>query len=158
MIRLFLFFINNDIFLRQNNIRAKIFLIHLYQKVMKSISIPNAPTPIGPYSQAILLDSGMLFISGQIPINPTTGELVSNDIKKETEQVLSNIEALLKESGMNFSNIVKTSIFLSDMGLFNDVNEIYATKFTGVFPARETIAVKELPKSVNVEISAIAVK
>jgi 2-iminobutanoate/2-iminopropanoate deaminase len=125
---------------------------------MKQIAIQGAPAPIGPYSQAVLLDNGTLYISGQIPINPNTGELIENSIESETNQVLDNLEALLNSAGMDFSNIVKTSIFLSDMANFGIVNEIYASKFSSNFPARETMAVKELPKSVNVEISAIAFK
>ena len=124
---------------------------------MKSISISGAPTPIGPYSKAVLANNGMLFVSGQIALNPSTGELNNATIEEETLQVIQNIKSLLKEVDMDFSNIIKSSIFLSDMGLFATVNELYAQQFTGTFPARETIAVKELPKSVNVEISVIAI-
>lgn len=123
---------------------------------MKAITIPGAPKPIGPYSQAVKLKNGMLFISGQIPVDPNTQELINSGIEEETKQVLANLEALLHAADMTFENVVKTSIFLSDMNYFTVVNEIYASKFTGVFPARETVAVKELPKSVNVEISLIA--
>ena len=124
---------------------------------MKSISISGAPAPIGPYSQAVLTNNGMLFVSGQIAINPATGELNDETIEDETNQVIENIKSLLKEVDMDFSNIIKSSIFLSDMSLFTKVNDIYAKQFSGTFPARETIAVKELPKSVNVEISVIAI-
>lgn len=119
------------------------------------IKTNNAPAPIGPYSQAISTGN-MLFVSGQIALDPTTQELQNANIQEETKQVMSNIEAILKEAGMHFQNIVKTTIYLSDMSLFADVNNVYATYFTGNFPARETLAVKGLPKNVNVEISVIA--
>lgn len=121
----------------------------------KIIYTKNAPEPIGPYSQAVAAGN-LLFISGQVPINPATGELVMGSIQEEATQVMKNLEAVLKEAGADFSKVVKTSIFLSDMQLFGAVNEIYATYFTGNFPARETVAVKTLPRSVNVEISMIA--
>lgn len=115
----------------------------------------NAPAPIGPYSQAVKAGN-LLFVSGQIALKPNTNELANADIIEETHQVLQNIKAVLAADGMNFGNIVKTTIFLSDMELFSSVNEIYAKYFEGDFPARETIAVKGLPKNVNVEISVIA--
>lgn len=121
------------------------------------INTLDAPAPIGPYSQAVLAN-GFLYISGQIPINPSTGELVQDSVKSETEQVMRNLEAVLLEADFDFSHIVKTTIFLSDMSLFTEVNEIYGACFTSDFPARETVAVKGLPKGVNVEISAIAYK
>lgn len=125
---------------------------------MKSIiKTNNAPAPIGPYNQAILTGN-MLFISGQIAINPENGHLLVGDIEVETHQVMNNLKAILTEAGMNFSNVVKTSIFLSDMSHFAQVNEIYHTYFDGDYPARETVAVLGLPKSVNVEISMIASK
>lgn len=123
----------------------------------KIINTPNAPAPIGPYSQAVMTGD-LLFISGQVALIPGTGELANADIAEETTQVMKNLQAILTEAGMDFSNIIKTTIFLSDMALFGAVNEIYANYFTSDFPARETVAVKGLPKSVNVEISMIASK
>jgi 2-iminobutanoate/2-iminopropanoate deaminase len=122
----------------------------------KVINTNNAPAPIGPYSQAVAAN-GFLFVSGQIPSNPATGEIVSGDIKVEAKQVMENIKAILTEAGLNFSSIVKTSIFLTDMGNFAQVNEVYGTYFTDQFPARETVQVAALPKNVNVEISVIAI-
>lgn len=122
----------------------------------KVINTNNAPAPIGPYSQAVAAN-GFLFVSGQIPSNPATGEIVSGDIKAEAKQVMENIKAILAETGLNFSNVVKTSIFLTDMGDFAQVNEVYGKYFTDLFPARETVQVAALPKNVNVEISVIAI-
>jgi len=119
------------------------------------INTTNAPAPIGPYNQAIK-SGNFLFISGQVAIKPGTNDFANADIIEETHQVLQNLKAILAEAGMDFSNIVKTTIFLSDMELFSRVNEIYAKYFVGDFPARETVAVKGLPKNANVEISAIA--
>ena len=125
---------------------------------MKKIIITNeAPAPIGPYNQAVQTGD-MLFISGQIAINPENGQLLAGDISIETYQVMANLKAILKEAGMDFSNVVKTSIFLSDMSHFAQVNEIYQKYFDGDFPARETVAVLGLPRNVNVEISMIASK
>lgn len=121
------------------------------------INTVNAPSPIGPYNQAILAGN-MLFISGQIALKPGTGELADADIIEETHQVMQNLKSILAEASMDFSHVVKTTIFLSDMALFGSVNEIYGKYFDGDFPARETIAVKGLPKGVNVEISMIASK
>ncbi len=121
----------------------------------KIINTPNAPAPIGPYNQAVAV-SNMLFVSGQVAINPENGELVLDDITTETHRVMKNLQAILMEAGIGFENIVKTSIFLSDMGNFAAVNEVYGSYFSGDFPARETVAVKTLPKNVNVEISVIA--
>ena len=115
----------------------------------------QAPEPIGPYNQAILANN-MLFISGQIAIHPATGNLDVQDIISETHQVMHNLKAILTEVKMDFDNVVKTTIFLSDMSLFTAVNEIYGKYFKGAFPARETVAVKGLPKNANVEISMIA--
>lgn len=123
----------------------------------KIINTSKAPSPIGPYSQAVMVNN-MLFASGQIAIHPATGELVMNDIKSETKQVMENIKAVLTEAGMSFNNVVKTSIFLSDMNHFADVNEVYGSYFSKDFPARETVQVAGLPRSVNVEISITAVK
>jgi 2-iminobutanoate/2-iminopropanoate deaminase len=121
------------------------------------INTENAPAPIGPYSQAVAVN-GFLFLSGQVAINPATGELNQSSIKVETNQVMRNINAVLLEAGYGFEDIVKITIFLSDMSLFAEVNEIYGSYFHKNFPARETIAVKGLPKGVNVEISATAYK
>jgi len=121
------------------------------------IHTTDAPAPIGPYSQAVLAN-GFLYVSGQIAINPATGELNQISLKAETQQVMRNLNAVLLEAGYSFEHIVKTTIFLSDMTLFAEVNEIYGTHFIKDFPARETVAVKGLPKGVNVEISAIAYK
>ena len=120
------------------------------------IQTNNAPAAIGPYSQAVLAGN-TLYCSGQIAINPSTGTLVLDSIELETHQVMKNILALLVEAKMGFSNIVKTSIFLSDMNQFAQVNEIYASYLTLPYPARETVQVAKLPKGVNVEISVIAV-
>lgn len=122
------------------------------KKVIKSI---NAPAPIGPYSQAILVN-GMLFASGQIAIDPATGIYEPADAAAETRMVMANIKAILDASGLDFSNIVKTSIFLKDMNDFGVVNEVYASYFTSDFPARETVQVSVLPKNARVEISVIA--
>lgn len=121
------------------------------------INTEQAPAPIGPYSQAVLAGN-TLYVSGQIAINPANGELMTHDLEAETKQVLANLSAVLMAAGMSFENIVKTSIFLSDMSLFAAVNELYGACFTSNFPARETVAVKTLPRNVNVEISAIAIK
>ena len=119
------------------------------------IETNNAPAPIGPYNQAIKTGN-FLFVSGQVALKPGTNDLANADIIEETHQVLQNLKAILAEAGMDFTNIVKTTIFLSDMALFSQVNEIYAKYFDGDFPARETVAVKGLPKNAQVEISAIA--
>ncbi len=120
------------------------------------INTSNAPAPIGPYNQAVQIGN-MLFISGQIALK-ANGEMAISDTIEETHQVMQNLKAILAEVGMDFSNVVKTTIFLSDMELFGQVNEIYGKYFEGDFPARETVAVKGLPKGVNVEISMIAGK
>jgi len=117
----------------------------------------NAPEPIGPYSQAIMAGN-TLFVSGQIPIDTTSGKIIEGDIVAETNQVMKNLEAILKEAGMDFSHVVKCSIFLSDMNNFPKVNEAYGKHFQSNPPARETVEVSRLPKDVNVEISCIAVK
>lgn len=123
----------------------------------KVIVTSNAPAPIGPYNQAILAGN-LLFVSGQVAINPVTGNIDAKDVIAETHQVMHNLKAILTEANMDFNNVVKTTIFLSDMSLFATVNEIYGKYFSGDFPARETVAVKGLPKNVNVEISVIAAK
>lgn len=126
----------------------------------KVITSSNAPLPIGPYSHGNLVPAtgNMLFVSGQVAKDAKTGELVLSDIKSETKKVMQNVNAVLTEGGMDFTNVVKTTIFLTDMKHFADVNEVYGSFFTGSFPARETVAVKGLPLNVNVEISVIAVK
>lgn len=121
------------------------------------INTPNAPAPIGPYSQSVMAGD-LLFVSGQIAIDPKTGNIEAKNAADETLQVMHNLEAILREAGLDFSHVVKTTIFLSDMSLFTIVNEVYGKFFTHNFPARETVAVKELPKKVNVEISVIATK
>lgn len=129
-----------------------------HKKEMKTIiTSTNAPAPIGPYSQAVM-HGNTLYVSGQIAINPTTGVLDTSDIKKETEMVMQNLKAILTEAGMTFDNVLKCSIFLSDMGNFGAVNEVYGKYFTSNPPAREAVAVKTLPKNVNVEISCVAGK
>jgi len=121
------------------------------------INTGNAPAPIGPYNQAIL-SGNLLFVSGQICIDPSTGNLKNKDIQEETHQVMHNLKAILHEAGMDFSNVVKTTIFITDMHQFSAVNEVYGKYFERDFPARETVQVSALPKFVNVEISMIAVK
>ncbi|MBL7710900.1 MAG: RidA family protein [Chitinophagaceae bacterium] len=121
----------------------------------KIIRTEHAPAPIGPYNQAVQYGN-MLFVSGQIALDPKDGTLFTGDIAQETEIVMNNIKAILTEAGMDFSNIIKTSIFLMDMGKFAAVNEVYARYFTDNFPARETVQVAGLPKGVQVEISVIA--
>ncbi|MCG9899121.1 MAG: RidA family protein [Sediminibacterium sp.] len=121
------------------------------------IQTSKAPAPIGPYNQAVKAN-GFLFISGQVAFVPSTGELVQSGVQDEARQVMLNLEAILKEAHLTFEHVVKTSIFLSDMSLFAEVNEVYGSFFSGDFPARETVAVKGLPRGVNVEISMIAVE
>jgi len=123
----------------------------------KVINTKNAPTAIGPYSQAIL-SGNTLYCSGQIAINPDTGNLVIENITAETNQVMKNILAVLKEAEMNFDNVVKCSIFMKDMNDYSAINEVYAKSFSENPPAREAVQVSVLPKNVNVEISIIAVK
>lgn len=119
------------------------------------IEAANAPAPIGPYNQAVLAGN-LLFVSGQISLVPGTNNLNNANVQDETHQVMNNLKAILTEAGMDFSHVVKTTIFLTDMALFGSVNEIYAKYFKGNFPARETVAVKGLPRNVNIEISMIA--
>lgn len=120
------------------------------------INTNAAPAPIGPYNQSIKAN-GFLFVSGQIAIDAKTGNIDAVTIKEETHQVMKNLSAILSEAGIGFDAVVKTTIFLTDMVHFAEVNEVYATYFEGSHPARETVAVKGLPKNVNVEISMIAV-
>jgi 2-iminobutanoate/2-iminopropanoate deaminase len=122
------------------------------------ITTPNAPAPIGPYNQAVL-SGNTLYTSGQIAINPETGTLVLDDIKTETRQVMTNLKAVLEAANMNFDHVIKSSIFISNMDDFAQINEIYGSYFVDAnAPARETVQVARLPKNVNVEISVIAVK
>lgn len=121
------------------------------------INTDQAPAPIGPYNQAILAGN-TLYISGQIALVPETGELNNASVTTEANQVMANLKAVLTAAGMGFDDVVKTTIFLTDMALFNEVNEIYGSVFSTTCPARETVAVVGLPKNVNVEISMIAVK
>jgi len=123
----------------------------------KIINTENAPAPIGPYNQAIKINN-MLFVSGQVAMNPNNNnELVNSSISNETHQVMKNLSAILEQAGMDFTNVVKTTIFLSDMSYFKEVNTIYGSYLNeGKEPARETVAVKTLPKEVNIEISMIA--
>lgn len=127
-----------------------------YTNMKKIINTKNAPQAIGPYAQAIEVD-GFLYISGQIPLNPETGELETNSIETETHRVMENLKAILEETGLNFSHAIKTTIFLKNMDDFPLVNTIYGEYFkTNDYPARETVAVAGLPKNVNIEISMIA--
>ncbi|CAM4129025.1 RidA family protein [Gillisia hiemivivida] len=124
----------------------------------KIIKTSNAPAPIGPYNQAVL-NGDMLYTSGQIAIDPKTGNLVTASIQAETELVMENLKAILTEAGMTFENVLKSSIFISDMNNFAQINEVYARYFNAeTAPARETVEVANLPKFVNVEISVIASK
>jgi len=124
----------------------------------KIINTTKAPAPIGPYNQAVLVGN-MLYTSGQIALDPDTMELVLDDIKTETKQVMENMKAVLEAADMTFENVIKTSIFISDMDNFSQINEVYAMYFNeDTAPARETVEVANLPKFVNVEISMIAVK
>ena len=122
------------------------------------IQTPKAPAPIGPFNQAILVDN-TLYVSGQIALEPITMELVNQNIETETAQVMKNLSEVLKAAGMDFANVVKTTIFLYDMGDFADVNEVYGSYFDHkIAPARETVQVAALPKNVRVEISVIAIR
>ncbi|MCW3124289.1 MAG: endoribonuclease [Flavipsychrobacter sp.] len=132
--------------------KTSITFVSMEKKIIRT---DNAPAPIGPYNQAVQYRD-MLFISGQIPIDPKTGNLVRDNIQAETKQVMENLKAILTEAGLDFSNIIKTTIFLMDMGQFAQVNEIYGSYFSEGAPARETVQVSGLPKGVNVEISMIA--
>lgn len=122
---------------------------------MPIINSPKAPAPIGPYSQAVK-SGNTLYVSGQIPIDQSTGNLIESSIEEETEQVMKNLGYILEEAGLTFENVLKCSIFVSDMGNFSRINEVYSRYFTENPPARETVEVSGLPKGVNVEISCIA--
>lgn len=136
---------------------ATLSLFKIINMNKQIINTSSAPDPIGPYSQAVKA-GGFLFLSGQVGIVPGTGELRNKDLTEETNQVMLNLESVLKEAGMDFSHVVKTSIFLKDMSFFATVNEEYGKHFVKDFPARETVAVRELPRNVNVEISMIALE
>lgn len=123
----------------------------------KEIKSTNAPAAIGPYSQAIEAN-GFVYLSGQLPIDPKTGEFVKGGIKEQTEQVFKNIEAVLVDAGLELDNIVKSTVLLSNMDYFGEMNEVYKTKFSGIFPARSAFAVKNLPKDASVEIEVIAAR
>ena len=123
---------------------------------MTSIYSEKAPAPIGPYSQAIK-NQNMLFVSGQIPIDQTSGKLITESIEAETHQVIKNLQFILEEAGGNLNSIVKTSIFIKNMDDFGEINEVYASYFSETKPARETVEVSRLPKDVNIEISCIAI-
>lgn len=123
----------------------------------KIINTAKAPQPIGPYNQAVMVND-MIFVSGQVPVNPATGKIISNDIQEQTQQVMENIKAILEEAGLTMKNIIKASIFISDMNNFGKINEIYGKYFTEEAPARECVQVARLPLDVDVEISVIAAK
>lgn len=122
-----------------------------------AISTTQAPAAIGPYSQAIEAN-GTIYVSGQLPINPATGEFAEGGIKELTAQSLTNIKNILAEAGLTMANVVKTSVFLADMANFAEMNEVYAQFFSAPFPARSAVAVKTLPKGARIEIECIAVK
>jgi 2-iminobutanoate/2-iminopropanoate deaminase len=132
-----------------------LFIIFERKKMKKVIHTADAPAAIGPYSQAVAVNN-LLYTSGQIALDPNSGELKDESLSKETHQVMTNMEAVLKAGSTSFEHVVKTTIFLKDMNDFNAVNEIYATYFKDSFPARETVQVAKLPKDVRVEISMIA--
>jgi len=123
----------------------------------KVIATNDAPAAIGPYSQAVEVN-GMMFLSGQLPIDPATGDFPNGGIKEQTEQCFKNIKAILAEAGLTTDNIVKTTVLLNDIALFGDMNEVYAAQFSGTFPARLAFAVKDLPKAALVEIEVIAAR
>ncbi|GAB3414826.1 RidA family protein [Niabella aquatica] len=123
----------------------------------KIIKTDQAPAPIGPYSQAVFAGD-TLYISGQIALDPQSGALHNATLQDETHQCMKNLQAILKEAGLDFTNVIKSTIFITDMKRFAEINEVYGQYFTGDFPARETVQVAALPKFVNVEISMIAVR
>lgn len=126
-------------------------------KMKKTISTQNAPQAVGPYSQAVWAND-LLFVSGQLPVDPQTGKFVSDDVKEQTKQVFENLGAILKEAGLGYENIVKATVYLADMNDFAAMNEVYASFFAGDFPARAAFQVVKLPLGAKVEIEAIAVK
>src|SRR5580693_4199351 len=124
---------------------------------MKTVETKNAPTPIGPYSQATVAGN-FVFVSGQVGKNPVSGAVVTDNIKNETRQVMENVKGVLEAAGSSLSKVVKTTIFLTNMDDFAQVNEVYGSYFTGNYPARETVQVSRLPLNVNIEVSVIAAK
>lgn len=122
---------------------------------MTIIKTDNAPKPIGPYSQAIN-NSGLLFVSGQIAIKPGTNQIINENIRKETKQVMENIKAILNAANLTFNDVLKCTIFTTDLSKFDEINDVFGSYFEGVFPARETVEVSRLPKNANIEISVIA--
>jgi len=138
---------------KNNCIRQSLNSLFMIKKI---ITTNNAPSPIGPYNQAVLAGD-TLYISGQIAIDPTNGELNNASLQDETNQCMKNLQAILSEAGMTFSNVIKSTIFITDMKRFAEINEVYGSYFSTDFPARETVQVSALPKFVNVEISMIAV-
>ena len=125
---------------------------------MKPIKTSNAPEAIGPYSQAVDSGAGLVFLSGQLPIDPATGAFPEGGVKEQTRQSLLNVAAILREAGLGLGNVVKTTVYLSDMGDFATMNGVYAEFFSAPFPARSAVAVKALPKGALVEIECIAVR
>jgi len=125
---------------------------------MKALSTDKAPAAIGPYSQAIDSGAGLLFLSGQIPIDPATGSFAEGGVKEQTRQCILNAQAILQSAGLSLANVVKTTVYLADMGDFAAMNEVYAQFFTQPFPARSAVAVKALPKGALVEVECIAAK
>ena len=149
---------HND--LRQRKSFQSLNFITVFKVPMKKtiINTSNAPTPVGPYNQSVLFN-GILFVSGQIAINPATGELVNDSIENETHQVMKNIKAILDEAGLTFENILKCSVFVADMNNYGRINSVYSQYFDeDTAPARELVEVANLPKFVNIEISVIAGK
>ena len=138
--------------------RILIILLLAVSCFMVDAQTEDAPKPVAPYSQSRLTASGVLFVSGQIPINPETGKLLKGDIKKETEQVMKNIQAILKANDMTFSDVVKCTVFLTDIRDYKAMNEVYGSFYEDKFPAREAIEVSNLPLGASIEISAIASK
>ncbi len=133
-----------------------VFLLLLLS--VHAFSQEAAPKPVAPYSQSVMTGDGLLFVSGQIPMNPETGKLVGGDIKEATQQAMQNIGTILKKNGLDFSNVVKCTVFLTDIRDYGGMNEVYSTFFTEGFPAREAIEVSNLPVGARIEISAIAAK
>jgi len=125
---------------------------------MSPVSTANAPAAIGPYSQAVDSGAGLVFLSGQLPINPATGAFPEGGVREQTRQSLLNVQAILMAAGLTLTNVVKTTVFLADMGDFAAMNEVYAQFFNEPFPARSAVAVKTLPKNALVEIECIAAK
>lgn len=143
----------------KNLLFLSLILMNMQMVYAMKVETKDAPVPIGPYSQAIQTDGGMLFVSGQLPVDPSTNELIT-DIKKATAQIMDYIGAILKAAQADYGNIVKTTIYLTDMSYFADVNQVYASYFKEdkPYPARETVCVKALPKGALIEISVVACK